>query len=123
MIRRPPRPTRPYTLFPYTTLFRSMFVWFVSHRQCLDLLRCPTQPFAPLGKQLTLAGACATVGPDHPPEIGRAHVWTPVTNAHLVCRLLLEKTNIHTPHIQRTQQHRVPTQNPAPVQNLKSISF
>src|SRR3546814_8032630 len=24
-------------------------------------------------------------------EIGRAHVWTPVTNAHLVCRLLLAK--------------------------------
>src|SRR3546814_8391832 len=24
-------------------------------------------------------------------EIGRAHVWTPVTNAHLVCRLLIEK--------------------------------
>src|SRR3546814_5821713 len=24
-------------------------------------------------------------------EIGRAHVWTPVTNAQLVCRLLLEK--------------------------------
>src|SRR3546814_5505121 len=24
-------------------------------------------------------------------EIGRAHVWTPVTNAHLVCRLLLGK--------------------------------
>src|SRR3546814_8910797 len=24
-------------------------------------------------------------------EIGRAHVCTPVTNAHLVCRLLLEK--------------------------------
>src|SRR3546814_6128570 len=23
-------------------------------------------------------------------QIGRAHVWTPVTNAHLVCRLLLE---------------------------------
>src|SRR3546814_7321497 len=27
-------------------------------------------------------------------EIGRAHVRTPVTNAHLVCRLLLEKHNI-----------------------------
>src|SRR3546814_9664165 len=27
-------------------------------------------------------------------EIGRAHVCTPVTNAHLVCRLLLEKNNI-----------------------------
>src|SRR3546814_6495847 len=26
-------------------------------------------------------------------EIGRAHVRTPVTNAHLVCRLLLEKIN------------------------------
>src|SRR3546814_6819862 len=25
-------------------------------------------------------------------EIGRAHVCTPVTNAHLVCRLLLAKT-------------------------------
>src|SRR3546814_12979626 len=24
MIRRPPRSTRPYTLFPYTTLFRSL---------------------------------------------------------------------------------------------------
>src|SRR3546814_5545597 len=30
-------------------------------------------------------------------KIGRAHVWTPVTNAHLVCRLLLEKKkNTHT---------------------------
>src|SRR3546814_6700003 len=26
-------------------------------------------------------------------EIGRAHVCTPVANAHLVCRLLLEKKN------------------------------
>src|SRR3546814_2349345 len=26
-----------------------------------------------------------------PMEIGRAHVCTPVTNAHLVCRLLLEQ--------------------------------
>src|SRR3546814_9779948 len=29
-------------------------------------------------------------------EIGRAHVWTPVTNAHLVCRLLLDKKNKST---------------------------
>src|SRR3546814_2591546 len=27
-------------------------------------------------------------------EIGRAHVWTPVTNAHLVCRLLLVKKKV-----------------------------
>src|SRR3546814_5218833 len=31
-------------------------------------------------------------------EIGRAHVWTPVTNAHLVCRLLLENTNANMMH-------------------------
>src|SRR3546814_10602058 len=32
-------------------------------------------------------------------QIGRAHVRTPVTNAHLVCRLLLEKKkgNLHCP--------------------------
>src|SRR3546814_9005999 len=29
------------------------------------------------------------------PQIGRAHVCTPVTNAHLVCRLLLEQKNTH----------------------------
>src|SRR3546814_10738968 len=28
---------------------------------------------------------------DLPLELGRAHVCTPVTNAHLVCRLLLEQ--------------------------------
>src|SRR3546814_7259541 len=32
-------------------------------------------------------------------KIGRAHVCTPVTNAHLVCRLLLEKKNITDEHI------------------------
>src|SRR3546814_3328335 len=31
--------------------------------------------------------------PYHTFEIGRAHVCTPVTNAHLVCRLLLAKNN------------------------------
>src|SRR3546814_1548492 len=35
-------------------------------------------------------------------EIGRAHVLTPVTNAHLVCRRLLEKkNNIQTYHSQK----------------------
>src|SRR3546814_7038647 len=29
-------------------------------------------------------------------EIGRAHVCTPVTNAHIVCRLFIEKKNIQT---------------------------
>src|SRR3546814_3680136 len=30
-------------------------------------------------------------------EIGRAHVCTPVTNEHLVCRLPLERQNTTTP--------------------------
>src|SRR3546814_4922394 len=35
-------------------------------------------------------------------EIGRAHVCTPVTNAHLVCSLLLEKKkNYNTTHTSR----------------------
>src|SRR3546814_20403943 len=38
MIRRPPRSTRTYTLFPYTTLFRSPG-WFLRHRR-----RIPLQP-------------------------------------------------------------------------------
>src|SRR3546814_8273390 len=32
-------------------------------------------------------------------KIGRAHVRPPVTNAHLVCRLLLEKKTKHTNNI------------------------
>src|SRR3546814_6981501 len=39
-----------------------------------------------------LAAAYWRQGLAYRAEIGRAHVCTPVTNAHLVCRLLLEKT-------------------------------
>src|SRR3546814_9797588 len=39
-------------------------------------------------------------------KIGRAHVCTPVTNAHLVCRLLLEKkTNTKTENNKTTQYY------------------
>src|SRR3546814_2255901 len=34
MIRRPPRSTRPDTLFPYTTLFRSHRARLERHRRC-----------------------------------------------------------------------------------------
>src|SRR3546814_10259383 len=40
----------------------------------------------------------STTSTTTPVEIGRAHVCTPVTNAHLVCRLMLEKKN-------NTEQH------------------
>src|SRR3546814_4906685 len=39
---------------------------------------------------------------DGVPQIGRAHVCTPVTNAHLVCRLLLEKKKITKYSIRKT---------------------
>src|SRR3546814_1476070 len=44
------------------------------------------------------ADPATTLGPLARAKIGRAHVGTPVTNAHLVCSLLLEKkkTNTHT---------------------------
>src|SRR3546814_7484273 len=70
MIRRPPSSTRTYTLVPYTTLFRSLSA------------QAGPRPLASRsrdGRDRSLRR-----------EIGRAHV-SPVTNAHLVCRLLLEK--------------------------------
>src|SRR3546814_4790920 len=42
-------------------------------------------------------------------EIGRAHVWTPVTNAHLVCRLLLEKKKHNRTQTNNAQLRRQPT--------------
>src|SRR3546814_12653088 len=103
MIRRPPRSTRTDTLFPYTTLFRSRRT-------------PPAQPFGKPQARAWIAADGATAGgyrdgarsrpsaPGRKPysrdipdrhKIGRAHVRTPVTNAHLVCRLLLEKKKKH----------------------------
>src|SRR3546814_1299802 len=94
MIRRPPRSTRTDTLFPYTTLFRSpQPEQRVRHgrqcaarqnvrRRCRGRMESNARP----GHQLRRGMAQRE-------EIGRAHVRTPVTNAHLVCRLPLEKKN------------------------------
>src|SRR3546814_6817979 len=73
---------------------------FRMERQDIDRLkvRSATDELVPLG---TLVEIKDVSGPNlvqrynmfvSVPEIGRAHVWTPVTNAHLVCRLLLDKT-------------------------------
>src|SRR3546814_9399719 len=125
MIRRPPRSTRTDTLFPYTTLFRSMLVFAWRYRQSnkeatydpewshstqleLVIWSVPLLIIVALGA-LTWIGT-HTLDPYRPierldstrpidadaktlQEIGRAHVCTPVTNAHLVCRLLLVKHN------------------------------
>src|SRR3546814_3541630 len=75
MIRRPPRSTRTDTLFPYTTLFRSA---------------AGRQAAAPAGRPFRAFAAAAL----RPGQMVRSEEHTselPVTNAHLVCRLLLEK--------------------------------
>src|SRR3546814_1496945 len=110
MIRRPPRSTRTDTLFPYTTLFRSAIgssVFSGTAHSLRSLCRSigtgeastinALAPFANQPSNLT----CVTLR--H--EIGRAHVCTPVTNAHLVCRLLLEKKN-QPPRLEHDQHTR-----------------
>src|SRR3546814_6419002 len=77
MIRRPPISTRTDTLFPYTTLFRSV------DREAAD--RFHSLSYLELEQEVQKIDRLTEI------EIGRAHVRTPVTNAHLVCRLLLEK--------------------------------
>src|SRR3546814_7418781 len=82
MIRRPPRSTRTDTLVPYTTLFRSTLI-VNGHNDIM----VPTINSFTLQQHIPNARLI---------QIGRAHVRTPVTNAHLVCRLLLEKKNKKT---------------------------
>src|SRR3546814_2689188 len=88
MIRRPPRSTRTDTLCPYTTLFRSYHGW----RGGTD--RRAQRPGAPphrAGRRSVRRFAGRALARW---QIGRAHVCTPVTNAHLVCRLLLETKKV-----------------------------
>src|SRR3546814_8227081 len=105
MIRRPPRSTRTDTLFPYTTLFRSSFLrrrhgaaHGVANREpfagsCPFPLQAALAPEA-RGRRLAAYNhqqwqpmALASAA-----RVDRKSTrLTPVTNAHLVCRLLLEK--------------------------------
>src|SRR3546814_7222280 len=89
----PPTSTRTDSLFPYTTLVRSgrraerrtgtaAVVTARGHDAECGLRR--EMPGQTELRQESLVGFVER-------EIGRAHVCTPVTNAHLVCRLLIEK--------------------------------
>src|SRR3546814_8705144 len=83
MIRRPPRSTRTDTLFPYTTLFRS--------QAGPDGRACQGEARARQAGRRRAARRGAGAGCDRRPEDRKSTRLTPVTNAHLVCRLLLEK--------------------------------
>src|SRR3546814_1130068 len=109
MIRRPPRSTRTDTLFPYTTLFRSQMpesfekeLWDLKSGEISDPVETEfgwhviqveeikpgtVKPFDDASVQSELTELYQN---REKQKIGRAHVRTPVTNAHLVCRLLLE---------------------------------
>src|SRR2546423_13769573 len=74
MIRRPPRST----LFPYTTLFRSIKRWKMMI--CRDCTTRVAQPGAP-------KASCFLRSEEHTSELQSL--------AYLVCRLLLEKKKIY----------------------------
>src|SRR3546814_9433963 len=94
MIRRPPRSTRTDTLFPYTTLFRSVRS---GDERGADLARAGSA-----GEGRTRRGPVHVARDDrHRAAVGARRLrpsgdrkstrLNSVTNAHLVCRLLLEK--------------------------------
>src|SRR2546429_6655972 len=87
MIRRPPRST----LFPYTTLFRSLFIG-QTHLSCLRDFLAPCRSFDLRGKGIpddsSLNCSSARLGTSYRSE---EHTSELQSRLHLVCRLLLEK--------------------------------
>src|SRR3546814_9230965 len=121
MIRRPPRSTRTDTLLPFTTLCRAVDgrLRAANPPAGSSSVSSSSSPqiMSPHGVEINARTACvncpvgtvfaATSSPDvrvrtdH--EIGRAHVCTPVTTAHLVCRLLLKQKH-NTYYTQQSSQ-------------------
>src|SRR2546422_6581148 len=81
MIRRPPRST----LFPYTTLFRSLIFDFLA---VPDPLR-PSPRMDPEARQRQLLGLMKRLL--HAENRSEEHTSELQSRLHLVCRLLLEK--------------------------------
>src|SRR2546422_6622769 len=78
MIRRPPRST----LFPYTTLFRSLG-FDVAEKLFDEVARAVGQRVRVRGWTFTIKGVIAKRSEEHTSELQ--------SRLHLVCRLLLEK--------------------------------
>src|SRR3546814_7899296 len=94
MIRRPPRSTRTYTLFPYTTLFRSMHLHqfgIIASNRPHALGERVAQPLDKLEQGQVGIGPAALRQPVTRSEEHTS--GTPVTNAHPLGGILLEKTN------------------------------
>src|SRR3546814_7720538 len=82
--------------------FQEFMIVPVGADSIVEAVRCGSEIFHTLKKGLADKGLMTAVGDEggfapnlasnsDALEIGRANVCTPVTNAHLVCRLLLEK--------------------------------
>src|SRR2546425_8873776 len=89
MIRRPPRST----LFPYTTLFRSLKA---EARELISAASIPasTRPLIPSGKSRVTSVGYAESGLLRSEE----HTSELQSLAYLVCRLLLEKKKQYSKH-------------------------
>src|SRR3546814_9055784 len=129
MLRRPPRSTRTDTLFPYTTLFRSSphrkpraeagklgCGGRIDRRGArLGLLRRPAtvgyaRNFRRVDRQTDGARTLQALSRRRNAraarlrlQTGRAHASNPVTNARMVCRLLIEK-NKHSTYTAKQQR-------------------
>src|SRR3712207_7339854 len=96
MIRRPPRST----LFPYTTLFRSLPPCALGHRDDLGPEQLPGLDLQQADRAVRLAallGGGAGVEDAHPVALLRSeeHTSELQSRQYLVCRLLLEKKKNH----------------------------
>src|SRR2546426_3055878 len=101
MIRRPPRST----LFPYTTLFRSVHAKEeVERAERLDELDAGELLAEPADHELTPLAELGDRSEEHTSELQ--------SPCNLVCRLLLEKkkTQVHTPaqSASHTTDHQTP---------------
>src|SRR2546429_2619952 len=98
MIRRPPRST----LFPYTTLFRS-----VRSEMRPGLHLCPEMPHF-LGTELAIGGSNGRCQVQS--QRSEEHTSELQSRLHLVCRLLLEKKKKKNKHVvQVCVEHTVMT--------------
>src|SRR3712207_6875912 len=99
MIRRPPRSP----LFPYTTLFRSLFAFYGMADERIRIMELGheverlNRRIKETWEDARLFGMTGVINLKDRPQIGRAHVELQ-SRQYLVCRLLLEKTNKLTSH-------------------------
>src|SRR2546429_2408013 len=127
MIRRPPRST----LFPYTTLFRSLFSVQAIHResagQVESFLRENSASVGPLVHAMHGNAGPSIVMVIDPQTIdgprSEEHTSELQSRLHLVCRLLLEKKKPYTESKTATASHVLATSRTTPIDRTRSISI